>query len=808
MPASKARHFFSLKMFWSKLNAAKPLKKENESYEVEFRISNDQKLFVHMQHRLLGSLSTFEDKIIKSYESDKKDIFYRSERNTNGTGNKIYQSKKLLAKDYDKNIVMKFCKETKLKEVDLKSHGHYRRLRLTYKPYDLHFKVDATVRLFSEILDLDSVSLSDDFVLNPYTVPGFKMSLDLEFESTNPKLSEIKSDYEILKKWIDKFTGGAKEEVKSEQNEVKSEQNEVKSEQNEDTEMQKQLVNKIMSSTFNFKYCPQVDILTNTIKESFDKSDFYWMDKMDGLRQLLINYAGKVYKYHPVFGLKFLFESNISETSIVDSEEVDNSFIIFDVYYVLNSDIRQLVFDKRMEKAFKPSRLFGSNCKNIKLGTYSKINDWGKLIDYASTIHPHRDGVVLHLNKGYDQNDWLSDPVSFKLKPLRYNTTDFIYKKLSDNYYRLYLIGVSSDLVFNQRARPRYITDYNYDMKNLKNNTSYKILFESPFFRCLSEYIVNKDDLDKLGESEIEDDGIYESYLDENCIWHPVRHRIDKIYPNGNSVGLTNSSLNFSPVSEKPIYFEQVTFDNLLKNFKFKTTDEAKLFVKEFKVVNNEIKSQIFETLKQEINIDPKNNSNICCDIGGGRGEDSDFLLKLGYNNFFVQDIDKEALIAYSRHNNGRRVLLNCFATGIDKVNDLISEVKDRQEFKPFKLYIINFSMQYLIKDIEKLHKFIKATSTNDCRILITFHDGNRIKLYRNKEIFNIVTKNGVTSMPAPLISKSGYKKEQLITSDMFDKYFKKIYEFYPYQNSKVKSKYCPEYFGCIKSGLYELIYN
>lgn len=570
--------------------------------------------------------------------------------------------------------------------------------------------------------------------------------------------------------------------------------------------MTDQLLQEIISDSIDFTNTPQVISLTNLIKNRLDMSKLFWLDKTDGVRHVVINYKGNVYKYHPKFGLTKLYTSKVHQTSIVDAEELDSKFYIFDVYY-LDKDVRKFDYKSRMGLLDKAvNKYFGPN-KLLILKTFKKVTNWKDLITYARTIHEHKDGVIIQLNEPYSDN-WIRDCQQFKLKPAEFNTVDILYKQFKPNVYHLYLIGNAKDILNNQRSKPRYVTDFGYNLKKLDfNKRDYLILFESPFFKKISEYIYNKSDMTKLGISHLEDEGIYESYLDENCVWHPIRHRDDKKIPNGYIVGLNNVSLVFSPVTDDDNYFQAITFDQVKKNFNLKSIDAAKELVSEFHDISNEIRSIIFKHVN--IKIDQSiNQAFTCLDLAGGRGGDLEHIFNLGFRNIFAEDIDKEALTLYSIKARSKRVLLNCFGSGIEKDNSaLIQDIIHRHEYKPFKFVVLNYAVHYLIPNIESLYSFLKSVCDRDVKILMTYYDGEKIKEYskKSKEVFKIKVKGSTAEMPLPTISKTGYRSEPLVLKDSFEGFFKPEFEYYPYKECKQKSKYCPEYLSCIKSGIYTL---
>ena len=766
---------------WSKIQ---DLKKDD--YEIEFRISNDLELFKLVQSKFKQSANVFTDELITSYNS--KDMFIRGEKNTNDKNGKIrYLSKEVIHKEtFNTGVVAKICIEHKLKDEPIERQtGEYRKLRISYDlSKDFNFKLDMTVRMFSKVKPLDSIECDEHNVREAILIDNFTMNFDLEFESTRSYKDRnlIKDDYikfynELMK--LKPFD----------------------------------ICDKINAEiTFDVKKCPQVSVLTNTIINNMTTSndELYWLDKTDGVRRLIIiDSDNSIYSVHGVEGTEKIGETKNFKLTIFDTESVKNEYFIFDVYYYDGEDVRNKPFDERMTCIKKEL----PNC--FKFKKYNKVNDWKKLIDYAMTEHKGFDGIVIQENWPYDistPSSWLRVPYQFKLKPMKYNTIDFLYKYTKDKWYHLYLSGGIQQIIFNNRAMPRYLTDFDYNMKSLDpNERYYNILFSTPLFSDTSGYEFDPIDVKQLGLNEKDvtclDNLIIETNYDIIMNkFRPIRIRLDKDHPNGYNVGLINMSLYFSPVKiDENIYFENITDEQVMKNYNLKSVDEAIRLIDEFHQINQDIRQLIFKRFGEQYNV----KYHTCLDLAGGRGGDLLNILSLGINNVFAEDSDKEALVRYSLKAHKSRMLLNCFGLGIGKNNTLlINDIKSRREYKPFGLVVINYAIHYLIPVMKELRNFLRAVCKRNVYIIMTYYDGEMIKKCNGEfKTFKIKINSSGTSaeMPLPTISSTGYRTEPLVLKDSLNEYFKCLYEIYPFTEFGLKSEFCDDYLSCIKSGVYTL---
>lgn len=744
----------------------------NSNYEFEMRLV-DSSLHTpidfyttYLKHPKL-KLDSTEDLIIKTYKPNLPiyNIIFRSYQEIEDDEPYIYETKETLSRITPNNFsvypispTIKYALEKRVSKFDLPIHNLQRRLRASYSHLELPFKFDFTIRYQStkknideQLSELKNLKLNESDVFTPNLKNGFTLMCDLEIEYVPENFSNIMNDFKLLLNEIFLNTDGLKINEKYKFNPTYQE----------------------IYSLCPLDKSPQVSVLTNTIIQTVCKDEFVWLEKTDGIRYLLIFFKHKIYSFNSVDKLteiQFNYTSEIDKLTVFDSElyEIDENtkiFKIFDVVMVEENNVSELNFKERMEKYNDVKNKF--ECKNITIKPYYNIETWKNVIDFVnnnpvSPISNDRiDGVIIqYINKPY----FNKKPISYKLKPYRLNTIDFrlMWVKSEQQYY-LYLVGRSSELLYNLRLVPRTskISEefFGYNTKQLENKKQYNILFESPFsnnmykFRPRKQF--NEDGYTELQTTEareiMEDmlnkpkkyhDKIVEMSLAEDG-WIPLRLRFDKEYPNSYRVGLSNAALLFSPPTPNTnVYFtrDKLAFDEHLINT--------------FHSANRAIRTFIFDKF---INKNQENESylmkeyNTCVDIAGGRGGDLIHLFNAGCNNIFAIDADKEALITYSQKaalvqntniphvlsvidkNLSSKLTFNAIYGFLCSNNQLIRrDLYSRKEFRlgSIDLVVMNYAFHYICNrypSIIELRQDMKQMLSNDGIVIMSFYDGDKI---------------------------------------------------------------------------------
>lgn len=753
----------------------------NTNYEFEMRLVDNSlhtpidfyKSF--LKHPKL-KLDSTEDLVIITYKPELPiyNIIYRSYleiedgNNPNISENSepyMFETKETLSRVTPNNFsvypispTIKYALEKRVSKFNLPIHNLQRRLRATYYHSDLPFKFDFTIRYQStkktieeQFQSINHLKLNESDIFTPNLKNGFTLMCDLEVEYTKENYTDLKTDFGLFLNEIFTNTIGLNVDEKYKFNPIYQE----------------------IASICPLDKSPQVSVLTNTIIQTVDKDEFVWLEKTDGVRYLLVMYKNKIYSFSNVDKLTeipFEYKSNINKLTIFDSElyeinETTKIFKIFDVVMVEETNVTELNFKERMSKFDLIKTKF--ECKNITIKPYYEIKSWKEVIDFVnnnpiSPISNDRiDGVIIqYINKPYFDKK----PISYKLKPYRLNTIDFklMWVKSEQRYY-LYLIGRSTELIYNLRLVPRTskISEefFNYNSKQLESKKQYNILFESPFsnnmYRFTPRSKFNTDGYTELQINEaieiMNDMKLHPKKYHEKIVemsyasdgWVPLRIRFDKEYPNSYRVGLSNAALLFSPpTANTDVYFtrEKLAFDEHL--------------IDTFHKANRAIRTFIFDKF---INKNQENDSyllkdyNTCVDLAGGRGGDLIHLFNAGCNNIFAIDADKEALVTYSQKaalvqnhniphvlsvidkNLSAKLTFNAIYGFLCSDNQLIRrDLYSRKEFRlgSIDLIVMNYAFHYICNRypaIIELRQDMKKMLTNDGIIIMSFYDGDKI---------------------------------------------------------------------------------
>ena len=448
------------------------------NYELEYRISD-----VNFIKSYIPRLSTtFEhyndDVIVYKPVIPLSNVVFRNIKSQYERKEIIYKKEEKLN---DVVVVIRYSLENSIKPINLPIQLKYKRIRNTY----LHknFKIDLTCRYYPIVDGLDFDFDVDP--LNPIKINGFKLVYDIEFEVIDLGL-KTESSIDYLKCVMFNHDYITESKIKK-------------------------------MLPFNIDKLPQVGILTPDMTTS---NNFVWSDKMDGERCLIITFENMIYMYQKLKGLKRIKKIDDDKFSVYDCEVIrkDKSlvFYMFDCYVYDSQDVRNKPYLERLNV----------DAPINKLPT-KHVDNWNALIRYAFRMKSNKDGIVLHSLKPFDKQQWTYSPVSFKLKPIKLNTIDFLYEWNGDRY-ELYLSNSS-----NKPLKP---------MKERARNTNKEgyILFDIPYYN--NTWYVKSDDPEKYNHK------IVESMFDGNE-FVPVKIREDKQYPNTIIVGLSNISLIYCPFS-------------------------------------------------------------------------------------------------------------------------------------------------------------------------------------------------------------------------------------------------------------------
>lgn len=576
---------------------------------------------------------------------------------------------------------------------------------------------------------------------------------------------------------------------------------------------------------------PQVSVLTNNIIQTIPKGSFVWLEKTDGLRNVIIIENNKVYsivKGSPNFlfnieGDKFI------RRSILDTEFYQGKYYIFDAVMINGEDISDKFFIDRMDNA-EDLLLNNTNSNIFILKEYYNIESWDKLLSFIENYTSPLTGNVIDgiICQRIDMPYFATpkDPACFKLKRKVMNTIDFYlrYQK-DDGIFYLYLYGSYSDYIFNLKKLPR-INKYmmvhtGIDISQKLLPKSMYTLFASPYEEGLHKFIPRNDwntegyfpeninEINKLMNDIMNDPLSFDKKIVEMSLandgWVPMRIRTDKEFSNGYYVGLMNCGTIFSPVTGKEGYFtKKFAFDENILN--------------PYHEINKIMRKYIIE---HSINSLEKNKLNVL-DLAGGRGGDELSLFHAGATNIFAVDADRDALVQYVNRTSlipkmkwdkllqstkdlaGKSIFINAVYAMLGKNNDkYINDIKHRFEYPRdgFDVILMNYAIHYICYS----HECIKALNTMIQKLLkpgglfiFSCFDGdmimNDIKLNNGElklKTFNIklidpqMKESDMDSqwanMPLPTIDSSGYRPEPLVQKKwLADIKLKTLDHYYP----------------------------
>ena len=616
-------------------------------------------------------------------------------------------------------------------------------------------------------------------------------------------------------------------------------------------------------------------VLSNWVLQKIPLNKFKYSEKIDGFHTYILIFDKQVYNVtdnkdpSKIYQIdeSTLKDFNFSGDCILETEYYNNTYFIFDVYYINEVDYSSKFLDERLNSINEYLEELGPS---FKVKKFYEIQSLDELLEYIKKDKSPEgidiDGIILQrVDKPYFQeknesnSQEKNEPNSYKFKPLHLNTVDFLLKyDLRERRYNLYLLGsYLYDFRNNLKLLPKdkdiYGTRNINNPINLRKNTPYNnekvlIYFDSPFYPNLGTMKLTQNwnmldytssQIEKINRliNKMRDNptkyhnSIVELSLTNDKKWVPLRLREDKILPNSYKVGLSTISIIFDQIKpSKDIYFQ--------KNL---TTSQEKLDI--IHKINKVFRKFITEKYAAKFDI----NSSVI-DLCGGRGADEYNLYSNGVANFFVIDNDTTALKRYcdrtlyinkkekyeplTTNNNCKPnwININILKHKLDKnYNDIKKDLNSRYEFYRRKVNIVlmNYAIHYLCDDEEKITKlseFVNSVIYNDGIFIVAYFDGDEIIQRKNNKISKIgpfdieIIKEdkGVTiaKMPLPTIKEGEniYAEEPLVKQEMINKletHLKKIEDFYVYDECKKYIDVIPgfeeyiDYYKLIKVGIY-----
>lgn len=590
---------------------------------------------------------------------------------------------------------------------------------------------------------------------------------------------------------------------------------------------------------------PQVSVLSNFILKTTPLDSFYYSEKTDGEHKNLLIYKAKVYDVTHHDSIKFLCDISdldLTDTLILDTELYDDSYYIFDVYYI--NSVLECNFLERLSKIEPFLPQLGSN---FKLKKFKPIPSIEFLIGYLKNetspdTGDEIDGVILQrIDLPYlpKKNGKQIQYTVYKMKPRSLMTVDFQLKYDKETeVFSLYTIGSNFDFLSSLTTKPKAVkTIYDkdghiYDRSSLKQlPQSMLILFDSPFIPNLGTYKVSRewntsgyfkrivDHADHL-ISEFEKypmsyhDKIVEMSLTLDNKWIPIRVRDDKKTPNGFKIAQEVVSLIFDPIKPmNEMYFQQdIQASSKVQDYVHQLNGIFRKYVVEH-CINGVMKGRYSTVI----------------DLCGGRGGDQMNLYVNGATNFFAIDADTTALKqyvdrSYFLRNKAQwyqpisirkpRIDKQSFTVNVlnhtlsNDYRDILKDLRSRYEWKGLcNAVLMNYAIHYICDkptNVTALGRFIAEVLDSKGVFVFTYFDGDKImeeaKKSKNGKVAKIgpfeieIVKNTSTSTIArmPLVTIQGgedmYREEPLVHESMLKKLetsLKLVEEFNMYEQTK-----------------------
>jgi hypothetical protein len=472
---------------------------------------------------------------------------------------------------------------------------------------------------------------------------------------------------------------------------------------------------------------------------SLIKDNYCVTEKNDGDRCLLLKSDLNNKLYFVNHNMEFnLIEQEIKtdlKLSLLDCEFVPESkkIIILDVILYDN----EKTYDENLfERLSKIDNFITSY--NGKLGDYEII----KKKFYSEDIFKDSSKIILQDKKNIDGLIFVPKNKkyfnkTFKWKPEKFNTIDFLVKHVSNNTFHLY-VGISKNVSHLQNIKIDF--NFNQIFPELKN--CYIKNYFPTKFRIHNEpdiHILNSDDPMIKNNTVIEF-----KYLDRK--WVPLRVREDKtgMYRKGKAFGndwnvaVSNFNSIKYPITtdmiigKTEIPVANIHFQNL--NQKQKTVNMRRF--------HSEIKTNLYQKYIQK-------NSNIL-DLACGKGQDIKKFMNCKPKVCIMLDYDNNALFeaydsAIKRYKNISKSYESKyeFKFGLHDISKNINSKLKELEFQDgFDIITCNFAIQFILESGTKFKSFIKNITNNlnsNGKFIITHFNSNIVfEMLNKKDIIEI----------------------------------------------------------------------
>jgi len=650
--------------------------------------------------------------------------------------------------------------EHKIADIDIKE-CQYARIRLRFSIISESFKEwRFDITMVKEINDISNTSLLKkykDEMLYPIEVSNFvqkapwnycdSIEFEIEFIGKHLSIEVLKRINYILNEFQD--------------NEV--DDNEISTYQKYLVEMAKWIaprdISRFRSGKYGMKqlgnqvYEMNKNIYLRDVKPHI--TNYYITDKVDGYRALI--YSGSNFAV-AMTDKETDLNFTTSNICILDTEEYEGSYYVFDVIVWQGTSLVNQSFEKRLEYFDEAIKL----SKKFKKKPFVRLTD-----DYRAQIKSLKAEKKAYETDGFiltPSNGTYVDMIVYKYKPIDKITIDFLIKKcpskllgikpyIKEDNNTLYLLfcGISKNVFL--KLRMEFIRKYN-DIFPLINTHSlpqyFPIQFEPSDYGFMYLYRDNRNDLD--GE-------VGEFRWNKNK-WEMLKIRTDRkievergTYFGNNYKIAETTWLNY----QSPLIIEELEDDS--KSYFKESNSEIHKPSRNF---NSFVKSKIFEQFK---------GTPWVMDMASGKGQDLFRYARYNVGKVLFLEIDQLAIMELISRKHSFSTDYNALGSLGVYVHNLdlnapyrsnIQELKDSDLPIPhngFDLIVCNLAFHYFLSStssVINITKFISHYLKPGGRFVFTAFNG--------QAVFDLLNENNGEWMALPRYSiKSAYKNNQLI---------------------------------------------
>jgi hypothetical protein len=436
---------------------------------------------------------------------------------------------------------------------------------------------------------------------------------------------------------------------------------------------------------------------------------------------------------------------------LVDAEQIEDHFLIFDAMLYNGNRIFKVDFSKRMEFIEKVAEL-SPNFHAKEFKDCPENCDVSKIVDFfykrKRPIPYELDGVIFTSKKGNYRRT-----ISYKWKPAKDTTIDFLVRECPKSLLGiapyvnhpgkiLYLLFVGIDSEMLRRINLKQIHNYKDLFPKFKKEAYLPIQF-SPSSRPYAYLFWSEHkDLDmKIVE-------LHRSI--ENNTWRLHKIRDDKTLDAENGIAFGNDFRIAELVWQN--YYNPITMSDLkmskeegLKNVYFK--QHGVDFYKAMRAYNSFVKERLYKTHESV---------NWAIDLAAGKGQDLFRYVRSNIKNVLFMEIDRMALNElvnrkYSFANpkgrqnkdeyKGQSININIMEADLNQTYQInLDKIKDSGIPIPeegVQLIICNFAIHYMVGTEEMRKNFITLIDkllAKGGRFIFTTFDGEKV--------FNLLQEN------------------------------------------------------------------